>query len=127
MLALGQFLLANEYGPLWRSADTGTNWTQITCPIYDIRCFAIVGNTVYAANGGLVRSLDSGATWSVVPTTFSVLSLTSHGTNLFAAASDGLHYLDSGGIWHDAGFAGKECMLIYAFDTLRRWYEGESA
>lgn len=121
---VGVVIIASTSKGLYRSTDTGGTWSLVTTPISGISVFALVGSAVYAANGTqLIRSLDNGSTWSLVNTSFSVSSLATDSTHLFAGGPSGVYLLDSdGSTWtnesNDSTLTGHAAVAVGIFDTL---------
>ncbi|MDP9122065.1 MAG: hypothetical protein M3O15_11995, partial [Acidobacteriota bacterium] len=120
---------------IWRSADGGGSWEARNgmLPAADLAVFALAvaphdPDTVYAvpvggaANDGLLRSEDGGATWVVLHQLPFINQLAfdpAHGDALLAAAEGGLYRsVDKGGSWQRAGFAGSAVNAV-AVDPLR--------
>lgn len=89
-------------GEMWLSSDNGATWTRATSDsvngsdILDIH--EVSDGTLYAAyasrmsnEGGILRSTDNGATWSIVPhsgVAIDANTLSSVGTTLFVGMGD---------------------------------------
>lgn len=113
----GTKLVAGEYpGHLWRSADSGVTWTEITSTPpgagswYSLAMSAD-GSKVYAASmsEGLYASTDSGLTWSTKsfleiimdPRWIYYVACSADGATLLAGEGDGYLWTstDSGATW----------------------------
>ena len=114
----GAYVFSATSTDLYRSTDSGGTWAIVPTPIRGIKSFAVVGNTIYGTNDTLIRSEDNGATWSIVPSPFAVRALDTSQHLLLAATNNGLHYLDTMSMWHDAGYKDTDCILLCVFDSL---------
>jgi hypothetical protein len=70
------WLVGDANGDLWRTADTGATWTEITLPVTptlveDIKFFdeaiAYLAVTIAGPAGNMLRSTDGGSSWYVLP------------------------------------------------------------
>jgi photosystem II stability/assembly factor-like uncharacterized protein len=70
------WLVGDANGDLWRTADTGATWTEITLPVTptlveDIKFFdeaiAYLAVTITGPAGNMLRSTDGGSSWYVLP------------------------------------------------------------
>jgi photosystem II stability/assembly factor-like uncharacterized protein len=68
------WLVGDANGDLWRTADTGATWTEITLPVTptlveDIKFFdeavAYLAVTITGPAGNILRSTDGGSSWYV--------------------------------------------------------------
>jgi Secretion system C-terminal sorting domain len=121
--AIGSCIFASTTNGLWRSLDSGsdTSWHQVTTPITNVACFAVVGTTIYGANQELMQSTDSGADWALVATPgFTVTSLATDSQHLFAGGPNGLYLLNRDGSWtrEDSSVEGTGVVSLGVFDTL---------
>lgn len=113
--------VATEFGGVWRSEDAGETWIQSTqglpvqddcphfwsCPVLGpLGVDAAAPDRVFVVvDGGLYRSLDSGATWHGVgpglPWVYSLATHPKRGGVAFAGTSEGVFRSDDGGeSWH---------------------------
>src|SRR4030095_6546640 len=93
---------------LWKTDDSGANWSHLTNGLTDANAFSIIavpngsgGNDILVGtNAGVFRSTDDGANWSPINnglTSLSVYALASGpngsgGTNLYAGTYSGSHF-----------------------------------
>ncbi len=88
-------------------------WVRTTLDSPQVSCLAVRGSSLFAGRGGwqrengVFRSLDSGATWSLVAGSeivgvYGVNDLAVSGTNIFAAGVGIYHSTDNGPSWHTA-------------------------
>lgn len=113
----GNATLALNTG-IWRSTNTGANWTQVlqNDNISSIYFFGLNAIATSYANKGIYYSSDSGATWSHSNiTTGSFDSLTGSGAIAIAGARDasGIYYsFDSGINWSQSNIKDKRIVSI---------------
>lgn len=92
--------LAATNNGLWRSTDSGLQWTRVTTTtaVHDV-AFAGDGTAVAAFDGYAWRSTDDGATWQRLSNTaidrLFTLGLSADGAGLFAAADARLYRFDA--------------------------------
>ncbi len=106
-------LAATYGGGVWRSTDSGRNWSESSSGIpaagdsyiyvYDV-AFAPGGTTAYAATYGIYRSTNSGQSWSAAYTGandwFRALDVAGNGTVVAGSNTKGVYFgLSSGTSW----------------------------
>ncbi len=91
--------------PLFRSTNSGTNWTKIAMPVSVFNAFsvALINSKLYVgAQNGVFVSADTGTTWTgpISGFSYSVNALATAGSKIFAGSYDGLYSMPvSGGTW----------------------------
>ncbi len=96
LAVVGSRLFAVTLTGVFISDNGGTGWTADGSGLEDVNCLAVVGNQLYAGTdgSGVHLSLDSGATWTAVPTGMPagsrVWSLAASGGYLFAGTDSGV-------------------------------------
>jgi photosystem II stability/assembly factor-like uncharacterized protein len=97
LVVCGGYVLAATYYGLFRSSDNGNNWVLVNT--ISPQAFAISGNNIFGAQGGVVLSTDNGLTWVSVsnglPPGLNVNSLAISGSNIFAGIWQGGVYRSS--------------------------------
>jgi photosystem II stability/assembly factor-like uncharacterized protein len=101
-------IYAGTSGGIYKSTD-GINWIS-TGFTTSIRCMAIINSNIYAGSssgsGGVYRSTNNGASWSLFGLSSLVRSITLHPNgNIFATTFGGVHKY-SGTSWTTAGLEG---------------------
>lgn len=125
-------LAATYGGGVWRSTDSGRNWSESSTGIptasdgktyvYDV-AFAPGGTTAYAAAYGVYRSTNSGQSWSAAYTGANdwmrALDVASNGTVVAGSSTKGVYFgLSNGTSWMQAN-SGLTELRIRAVKVLR--------
>jgi hypothetical protein len=119
----GVIVFAWNANEVWRSADTGNNWSQISPPFTGI--ITAMDSLLYiVGNGQLAKSTDSGSSWSMVAidsagVAVTVNCLVSDGKNLFAGTNKGvLVSTDTGKNWRaeNDGLPNHDIVTMGIFD-----------
>ena len=113
---------------MYYSTDSGTSWTKASSPLGNVQTFAMTNTAIYATDGisgvhsgQLMRSIDSGAHWSLMSINFPVVSLATDGSHLFAGGDSGIFLLDSLGtnwISENGGLNPHKILNLGVFDTV---------
>jgi photosystem II stability/assembly factor-like uncharacterized protein len=121
----GACIFATTGNGLLRSLDSGSanTWLPDTTPISNIQSFAFVNTLTFAASSAMVKSTDSGTTWTSVtlPPRRSVTALAAKGSYLFMGTDSGVFVsLDSGASWrseNDGLYTYLDINAMIVFDT----------
>jgi photosystem II stability/assembly factor-like uncharacterized protein len=87
-------ILLADRGTIKRSQDDGANWyTQFFLSYLSVQDFVRNANNIFAGSTsyGLLRSSDTGTTWTQIDTTILTSALTSYGTSIFAGGQTGIY------------------------------------
>lgn len=103
---------ANVYADFYKSGNFGSTWSPMTLGDGSITSLAIdplTPSTLYASlsQGGVSKSTDSGATWTIISAginSLQVNALDIHSSASFSGTADGVYYSQDGGKnWAVAG------------------------
>jgi len=103
-------LFAGGDGGVFRSTDSGTNWTAVNNGLTNkiVDCFAVIGANLFVAtfDGKIYHSIDNGTNWTAVYTVtiknVQEIILAASGTNLFVGADSSLFLsTNNGASWTD--------------------------
>ena len=105
----------SETGVLFKSADKGLNWVAINDALLPGAVTAIAvspsdANVVYAYSNGLIKTIDGGLTWSLLPLFSSgginKIDINASTGRIIAAAVNGIFYSDdAGSTWTASTFS----------------------
>jgi Secretion system C-terminal sorting domain len=126
--AMGYHIFATTVSNgLWRSSDTGTNWSQVAYPLASPGTFAVLDTLIFAGSStgqtGIARSTDSGGTWISIGFPHAVTALCTDGRNLWAGTMDSGVYIstDTGKNWRNVSDGLKYFLQVTAmavYDTM---------
>lgn len=101
------YWVGGEFGTLMKTTDGGDTWnTQVLAQAGDIGSIVRINDTtlLFAADGGQIgRSIDNGATWTIIATEAPnvLYDITSFGEHVWASGRDGglVYSADQGATW----------------------------
>lgn len=107
-VATNIFVCTEGFG-IFRSTNIGASWVKVYNTDLDFQSLAKIGSSVFAGfaggdpNGGVLGSIDNGASWALLnlgAKAYSVTGLCAYNSNLFAATNIGLFVsTDMGASW----------------------------
>ena len=101
---VNSYIFASTKKAVWFSKNEGITWDSTKAPFGDVG-FATMGSILFAANGAIFKTTDSGVSWNNVPVPHLVHAIISSGTYLFIGTDNGVYFsIDSGGTWKSAGY-----------------------
>jgi hypothetical protein len=127
LATMGYHIFATTSSGLYRSTDTGTNWTVASYPLAPPIAFVVLDTIIFGGsstgNTGLAWSHDSGATWAQITFPHPVTTLCTDGKNLWAGTADSGVYIstDTGQHWRNVSDGLKYFLQVTAmavFDTM---------
>ncbi|HEY3875889.1 MAG TPA: T9SS type A sorting domain-containing protein [Candidatus Kapabacteria bacterium] len=124
LATIGINIFASNSMGIWRSIDTGNNWTKLTSSITGTM-MQMDSLLLITSNGSVTASSDSGEHWAAVTVDSAgvpmhVNCLSTDGTHLFAGTTSGVFLsLDGGSHWRMVGndkLAGPDVIAMGVFD-----------
>lgn len=85
---LGNDIYAGASTSIFKSTNNGISWSQLTGSPYQVFCFAIVGNNIFAGCNGIFKSTNNGINWTnLIGSSEFFFSFAVSGTYLFAGGN----------------------------------------
>ena len=121
------FIMDNNY-MAYKSVNGGATWTNIFSTVLGYGAYDMVigvsptdTNEVYVAGGAYYKSLDAGATWTMMPCCASLhldqqnMTFDASGTTIYGVCDGGIYKTTNGAqTWTDVGY-GLNCTEYYRF------------